>query len=128
MEDILLRFITLRVRKKRRYKVRKGVSVIVGGAAPIGRNRIYDISMGGLSFYYTDDGQSTNSNSKKQHVTVIPDGGPPIAHIPCRTVCESETGEVVFPNQSVKRRSVKFGPLSEEQKKQMKNLIKEFAL
>lgn len=127
MEEFLKRLLTLKVRKKRRFKVKKGLSVVVSGATGIGRNRINDIGMGGLSFYYTDDGHCADNNGRMKNLTVIPDGQPAIIHIPCQTVCDAETGELIFPNQCVKRRSVKFGRLSENQKKQMRKLIKEFA-
>ncbi len=126
MEELFKRLLTLRVRKKRRFKVKKGLSVVLSGATHIGRNRINDIGMGGLSFYYTDEGGSVSNNSKPQNLSVIPDGQPAIVHIPCRTVCDDETGELIFPNQRVKRRSVKFGRMSDYQKKQMKGLIKDF--
>lgn len=125
MEEFLRRLLTMRVRKKRRFKVKKGVSVIVSGATSIGRRRIDDIGMGGLSFYYTENGNSDGNGTTMTNLSVIPEGQPAIVHIPCRTVCDDETGELIFPNQRVKRRSVKFGRLSEYQKKQMKNLIKE---
>lgn len=127
MEEFLKRLLTLRVRKKRRFKVKKGLSVVVNGASGIGRNRINDIGMGGLSFYYTDYGNSTDNSTKKQNLSVIPDGRPAIIHIPCRTVCDSETGELIFPNQRIMRRSVKFGRMNDYQKRQMRDLIKEFA-
>ena len=85
------------------------------------------LAWGGLSFYYTDYGNSTDNSTRKQNLSVIPDGRPAIIHIPCRTVCDSETGELIFPNQRIKRRSVKFGRMSDHQKKQMRILIKEFA-
>ncbi len=127
MGEFLKRLLTLRVRKKRRFKVKKGLNVVLSGAGAIGRNRINDIGMGGLSFYYTEDGHSVDNNSKAQNLSVIPDGQPAIIHIPCRTVCDDETGELIFPNQRVKRRSVKFGRLSDYQKKQVKGLIRDFA-
>lgn len=127
MEEFLKRLLTLRVRKKRRFKVKKGVSVVVSGVTSVGRKRIDDIGMGGLSFYYTENGNSSGNSSKAQNLSVIPKGRPTIAHIPYRTVCDGETGELIFPNQRVKRRSVKFGRLSEYQKKQMRELIKEIS-
>ena len=126
MGAFIKRLLTLRVRRKRRFKVKKGLSVVGGGATSVGKNQINDIGMGGLSFYYTDNGQS--DSHKSQRLSVVPDGQTAIIHIPCRTVCDADTGELMFPNQRVKRRSVKFERLSVHQKRQVKQLIKEFAL
>jgi len=126
METLLKRLLALKIRRKRRFKVKKGVSVVLGGSGSIGKNQINDIGMGGLSFYYTDNGQPITQ--KAHNVSLIQDGRPTIFHIPCRTICDAETGELIFPNQRVKRRSVKFDRLSIRQKKQVKQLIKDFAV
>jgi len=126
METFIKRLLTLKIRKKRRFKVKKGVSAVLGGATSLGRNQINDIGMGGLSFYYTDNGNSVTH--KSHNVSVIPDGRPTISHIPCRTISDADTGELIFPNQRVKRRSIKFERLSVRQKKQVKQIIKELTI
>ena len=126
MDIFLRRLLTLRIRRKRRFRVRKGLSVVLGSAVSAGKIQVYDISMGGLSFFYTDLGYKIKKRS--QNVTVIPDGSPTVVRVACRTVGDAETGKFIFPSQHVKRHCLKFERLSARQKKQVRQLIREYAL
>jgi hypothetical protein len=54
MAHYLKRLLLLRMRRKRRYRVRGGLYVILDGFP--GRHVVDDISSGGLSYYYVDNG------------------------------------------------------------------------
>ncbi len=126
MKNMITRLLTLRLRKRRRFRVKDGIYVVQGRYLSSGKNQINDISMGGLSFYYIE---SANRISRdQQSVTLLTDTPNSAMQMPCKVVCDDSTGELIFSNQSVKRRCVKFGRLNAEQKKQLKELIKGFCL
>lgn len=126
MKNIIRRLLTLRLRKRRRFRVKDGIYVVQGRYLSSGKNQINDISMGGLSFYYIESGNRVNRD--QQSVTLLTDSPNSVLHVPCRVVCDDSTGELIFSNQSVKRRCVKFGRLSAAQKKQIKDLIRGYSL
>jgi len=126
MHKIIKRFFTLRLRKRRRFRVKDGIYVVQGRYLSSGKNQVNDIGMGGLSFYFIESGNRVGRD--QQTVTLLTDRPNSAVHVPCSIVCDDSTGELIFSNQSVKRRCVKFGRLSAEQKKQIKELIKGYSL
>jgi len=98
----------------------------MGGATGPGKNQVCDIGMGGLSFYYVDRGAKANRDH--QTLTVSTAGQPAVVHVPCRTVSDSDAGELLLLNQRVRRRSVKFERLSARHKAQIKDLIKKHVI
>jgi len=79
-----------------------------------------------LSFYYIENGAKVSRD--QQILTLLTDGPTSSVQIACRTVGDDNTGELIFSNQSVKRRCVKFEHLNPDQKKQLKNIIKGYCL
>jgi hypothetical protein len=126
MKQIIKRIFTLGMRKRRRFRVKDGVYVVQGRYLSSGKNQINDIGMGGLSFYYIESGNRANRD--QQTVTLLTDSPNSAVQIPCKVVGDNSTGELIFSNQSVKRRCVKFERLSAEQKQQIKDLIKGYSL
>ncbi|MFZ1985613.1 MAG: hypothetical protein WAU91_14440 [Desulfatitalea sp.] len=122
MKQLIKRLLTLRLRKRRRFRAKSGVYVVLGRYLSLGKNQVNDIGMGGLSFYYIENGARVSR--EQQTLTLLTDGPTSAVQIPCRTVGDDSTGELIFPNQSVKRRCVKFERMNTEQKKQLKHLIK----
>ena len=126
MHKIIKRCLTLSLRKRRRFRVKDGIYAVQGRYLSSGKNQVNDISMGGLSFYYIESGHRIGHD--QQTVTLLTDRPNSAIQVPCRIVCDNSTGELIFSNQSVKRRCVKFGRLSAEQKKQIKELIRGYSL
>ncbi len=122
MPKMFRRLLSLRIRKRRRYRAKNGLYVVPPSS--LGKNQIDDISLGGLSFYYVDTG--ARPLKRGYAVKVMADSQLASVQIPCRTVSDSETGELVSQNQKIKRRSVRFEKLTMQQKKALKSLIKEF--
>lgn len=120
--SMLLRLITLRVRKNRRYKARDGVYVVYDQS--MSKNQVDNISMGGLSFYYVDNGIKIDKGSYE--LSLINRNRICLGKIPFKTVSDTETGEILFRNKKVKRQGVRFDNLSGSQKNQLKAIIANF--
>jgi hypothetical protein len=118
----LKRLITLRVRKRRRYKAREGVYVVYDQS--MSKNQVDNISMGGLSFYYVDNGRKIDKGSYE--LSLINRNRICLGKVPFKTVSDTETGEILFRNKKVKRQSVRFDNLSAPQKSQLKAIIANF--
>jgi hypothetical protein len=115
----LKRLITLRVRKQKRYRARDGVFVVYDQS--MSKNQVDNISMGGLSFYYVDNGIKIDKGSYE--LSLINRNRICLGKVPFKTVSDTETGEVLFRNKRVKRQSVRFDNLSQPQKTQLKAII-----
>ena len=124
MSGILGRILMFKVRKRRRYRAKEGLYVVMENF--IEKNQIGDISLGGLSFYYVDNGMPL----KKSHYDLRVTASSPSAstQIPCQTVSDTEAGEFIFQNKKIKRRSVKFQRLSQSQKMELKHIINDHTL
>ncbi len=90
------------------------------------RNQICDISMGGLSFCYMDNGCSPVSGA--YGVDVINGGGRQLCKVFFKTVSDCETGVLISHNQKVKRHSIRFERLSSDQKGRLKKVIQEHTI
>ncbi len=121
MKTFFERLLTLKFRRKRRYKAKNGLFAVPENQ--LNRNQIGDIILGGLSFYYVDNGQRAKKNDYT--LTLMADGKSNLVQVACRTVSESEAGEFVYQNQRILRRGVRFMKLSLQQKRQIRRLIKE---
>jgi hypothetical protein len=120
--SLIKRLITLRVRKSRRYKARDGVFVVYDQS--MSKNQVDNISMGGLSFYYVDNGIKIDKGSYE--LSLINRNRVCLGKVPFKTVSDTETGEILFRNKKVKRQSVRFDNLSGSQKNQLKAIIANF--
>jgi hypothetical protein len=115
------RFLALRFRKRRRYRAKNGLCAV--SENHIVGNQIGDIGMGGLSFYYIDNG----SRPKKDEygITLVSGNKQRKVHLSCKTVCDLEAGQMVSQNRCIKRRCVSFQRLNRQQKQKLKNIIKD---
>ncbi len=120
MSAMLKRVFSLKIRRRRRYRVRTGAYVII--SAGIGKYQIDDISSRGLSFHYIDNGWRTKSGS--YDLKVVAENQPFSIHLVGRTVDESETGELIFQKEKIRRRSVRFESMNRKQKKDLRTFIK----
>jgi c-di-GMP-binding flagellar brake protein YcgR len=119
MNDLFKRLICMKIRKRKRYRPVSGLYAVIENSSV--RNQVDDISLGGLSFYFVDNG----SRPQKSFYTITLHGqnSAEYVKIPCKTISEAETGELIFQNKKIKRRSVKFERLNRQQKEQLKRLI-----
>lgn len=119
MVTILKRILTLGFRRRKRLKVKDGVFVLYD--QNISKNQVADISMGGLSFHYVDEGRRINTGSYA--LSLIKHGRLFLGKVPFKTVSDKEIGELIFHNKKVKRQSVRFERLSSLQTKRLKAII-----
>jgi hypothetical protein len=115
----LKRLLTLRLRKKKRYQVKNGVYVEYDQS--MSKNQVESLSMGGLSFYYVDQGMRIDKGSYELSLTdrnrIF------LRKVPFKTVSDIERGEVLFRNTRVKRQSVRFDNLTQTQKRRLSAII-----
>ena len=116
---IFQRMLKLQIRKWKRHPVSDAAYVIYGHS--VARHQLNDIGMGGLSFYYEDQGRTIDRGYRE--LTLVHHNRVFMKNLAFRTVSDIETGEVLFRNKRVKRRSVRFVGLSGQQKQQLKRFI-----
>ena len=124
MMALLGRLLALKFRKRRRYRAKKG-QIAVYENNPTG-NQIGDISMGGLSYYYVDNGWRSNRN--EYGLTLITKNKRRMVQIACKTVCDLEAGQIISQNHRIKRRCVRFQRLNHQQKDKLKEIIKDYTV
>ena len=115
------RFLAFKFRKRRRYRAKSGLYAVFENNV-VG-NQIGDIGMGGLSYYYIDNG----SKPKKDEygLTLISGNRQKKVHVSCKTVCDLEAGQMVSQNRCIKRRCVSFQRLNRQQKQKLRNIIRD---
>lgn len=123
MTSFLTRLLTLQVRKRRRYKAKDGIFVVYEQS--LSKNQIDTISMGGLSFYYIDNGMRIDRGSYQ--LALFSKDRLHLSKIPFKTVSDVETGEILFRNKKIKRQSVHFKELTGPQRNQLKQIIAQYA-
>lgn len=116
------RMLTFNIRKKRRLKAMDGIFVVLGNS--LTKNQVGDISMHGLSFYYIDQGIKRRKEPCELKILINKDLW--MGEVPCKTVSDVETAEIMFQTKKIKRQSVRFGRLSFRQKAKLKYIIKNF--
>ena len=120
MRNFLKRLLTLRIRRQKRFRGRPGLSVMLQHSRV--KNQIETISLGGLSFYYIDNGRPPGGRAGVLHV--VDDQRPLIAHIPFKPVAIHKIGESILPYQKINRCSVRFHRLDRRKKAALKKLIR----
>ena len=119
----LKRMLTFKIRKKRRRKARDGLYVVAGNS--LTPNQVYDITMGGLSFYYVDQGAKPKRTSSE--LALLKYNDLLVGKIPYIRVSDVESAEIMFHgNKKIKRQSVRFGRLSFSQKSRLREAIRDF--
>jgi hypothetical protein len=116
------RMLTFKVRKRKRFKTRGGLFVVLGNS--LAQNQVVDINMRGLSFYYVDQGIKPKKGSRD--LTFLTNNSLLAGKVPYKTVSDVETAEIMFQDKKIKRQGVRFGRLSFSQKSQLKHIIKNF--
>ena len=120
MNKYLKRIFSLKLRRRRRYRVKHGAYVMLSNFP--GKYQIDDIGFGGLSFHCIDNGQKTQNTH--QELKIIADNQPQTVYLVGKVVAESETGELIFEKKKIKRRCIQFDRLSSQNKKALLAFIK----
>ncbi len=115
----LKRLVAFKLRRSRRYRPRHNLFVILEHSRV--KNPVGDISMGGLSFYYLDNGLKIGKGSYE--LKLATGDGLPLVSVTFTTISDNETGKLVFQKQKIKRHSVRFENLTRDQKARLKSII-----
>jgi hypothetical protein len=119
MTNYLKRLFLLQMRRKRRYRSNGSLYVILDSFP--GRHAVDDISAGGLSYHYVDNGLRPKRGAYNLKVCLE---NPRLAvELAGITISDRETGELIFQNQKIKRRSIRFERMNRRQKQELKDLI-----
>ena len=119
MKQLIKRILLLSLRKKKRYKANSDVYVKLQNA--LKKNQIDEISLGGLSFYYTDNGYPVGRSSR--HLSLFAGCCDLVDRIPFKIVSDTNAGESMHVKCRIKRMSIKFNGLNLQQKQLLKSLI-----
>jgi hypothetical protein len=120
MTNYLKRLFLLQMRRQRRYRSDGRLYVILDSFP--GRHAVDDISAGGLSYHYVDNGLRPKRGAYNLRVCMeTPRLAVELAGV---TISDRETGELIFQNQKIKRRSIQFERMNRRQKQELKDLIK----
>ena len=116
------RVFSLRLRRRIRRRAKDGLFVVFENTP--GKHQIDDISSGGLSYHYIDGGMRPKNGAYA--LRVISGNRDQTVRLTGKIISDRETGELVAHNQKIKRRSVRFEPMNNHQKKVLKDIIKEY--
>ena len=122
MAGFFWRLIGFKFRKRRRYRAKKGLYAVP--EHQIAGNQIGDIGMGGLSYYYIDNGARTKKDA--YGMLLMSENKTRKIYLSCQTVCDVEAGQTVSQNHHIKRRCIRFQHLNPKQKKELKHIIKDY--
>lgn len=120
MNEYIKRIFSLKIRRRRRYRVKSGAYVILSNSS--GKYQIDDIGYGGLSFHCVDNG--LKSKESTQQIKIVTENQDQALVLGGRIVAESETGELIFEKKRIKRRSIQFDRMSTQHKKDLENFIR----
>lgn len=124
MKQLMKRILLLGLRKKKRYKVKSDVFVKLQNA--VQKSQIDEISLGGLSFYYTDNGYPVGRSSR--HLSLLAGCCDMVERIPFKIVSDTNVGESINLKSRIKRMSIKFDGLNFQQKRLLKDIIRDHTI
>lgn len=120
MTHYLKRVLLLQMRRRRRYRTSGGLYVVFDSFP--GKHVVDDISSGGLSYYYVDNGLRLKHGA--YGLRVLSESPRLAVELAGKTISDHETGELIFQNKKIKRRSIRFERMNRRQKKELMDLIK----
>jgi hypothetical protein len=120
MTHYLKRLFLLQMRRRRRYRTSGGLFVILDSFP--GKHVVDDISSGGLSYHYADNGLRPKRGA--YGLKILSETPRLAVELSGKTISDRETGELIFQNQKIIRRSIRFERMNRRQKQELKDLIK----
>jgi len=124
MKDFLVRIFAKKRRKDKRHQVHEGVLVVVDPHSGK-KDRIIDISLGGLAFSYDDDRKRLD---EKFEVDIYVDNELYIKKLNVQIVSDAEVGEVPFESVNVRRLSGQFMWITPIQKSDLNSLFRKYGI
>jgi len=124
MKDFLVRIFAKKRRKDKRHQVHDGVLVVVDPHSEK-KDKIIDISLGGLAFSYDDDRKQLD---EKFEVDIYVDNELYIKKLNVQLVSDAEVGEVTFESVNVRRLSGQFMWITPIQKSDLNSLFRKYGI
>jgi len=124
MKDFLVRIFARKRRKDKRHQVHEGVLVVVDPHSEK-KDKIIDISLGGLAFSYDDDRKRLD---EKFEVDIYVDNELYIKKLNVQLVSDAEVGEVTFESVNVRRLSGQFMWITPIQKSDLNSLFRKYGI
>jgi len=124
MKDFLVRIFARKRRKDKRHQVHEGVLVVVDPHSEK-KDKIIDISLGGLAFSYDDDRKRLD---EKFEVDIYVDNELYIKKLNVQLVSDAEVGEVPFESVNVRRLSGQFMWITPIQKSDLNSLFRKYGI
>ena len=124
MKNFIVRILARKHRKDKRHEVHEGVLVVVDPHSEK-KDKIIDISLGGLAFSYDDDRKRLD---EKFEVDIYVDNELYIKKLNVQLVSDAEVGEVPFESVNVRRLSGQFMWLTPIQKSDLNSLFRKYGI
>ncbi len=124
MKNFIIRILARKRRKDERFKIHDGVIVVVDPNSEK-KDKIIDISLGGLAFSYKNRGKEFD---KEFEVDIYIDNEIYLKKLKVKLISDIEIGEVPFESANVRRLSGQFLWLTTIQKSDLNSLFKKYGI
>ena len=124
MKNFIIRILARKRRKDERFKIHDGVIVVVDPNSEK-KDKIIDISLGGLAFSYKNRGKEFD---KEFEVDIYIDNEIYLKKLKVKLISDIEIGEVPFESANVRRLSGQFMWLTPIQKSDLNSLFKKYGI
>lgn len=124
MKNFIVRILARKRRKDERFKIHDGVIVVVDPNSEK-KDKIIDISLGGLAFIYKNRGKEFD---KEFEVDIYIDNEIYLKKLKVKLISDIEIGEVPFESANVRRLSGQFMWLTPVQKSDLNSLFKKYGI
>jgi len=124
MKNFIVRILARKHRKDKRHQVHEGVLVVVDPHSEK-KDKIIDISLGGLAFSYNNDKKRLDEEFE---VDIYVDNEIYLKKLKVKLIADTEIGEVPFESANVRRLSGQFMWLTPIQKSDLNSLFKKYGI
>ncbi len=124
MKNFIIRILARKRRKDERFKIHDGVIVVVDPNSEK-KDKIIDISLGGLAFSYKNRGEEFDEEFE---VDIYVDNEIYLKKLKVKLISDIEIGEVPFESANVRRLSGQFMWLTPVQKSDLNSLFKKYGI
>ncbi len=124
MKDFLVRILARKRRKDKRHQVHDGVVVVIDPHSE-NKDKIIDISLGGLAFSYNNERKQFDEEFE---VDIYIDNEIYLKKLKVKLISDTEIGEVPFESANVRRLSGQFMWLTPIQKSDLNSLFRKYGI
>lgn len=124
MKNFIVRILAWKRRKDKRFKLHNGVVVVMDPNSE-NKDKIIDISLGGLAFSYNNEGKQFDEEFE---VDIYIDNEIYLKKLKVKLISDIEIGEVPFESANVRRLSGQFLWLTTIQKSDLNSLFKKYGI